>query len=597
MKWLLTFTLVLLTALTNADAAILVFSPTTGQYTTKPDLATANSAADVAGKTVVITSGYTVSVDTTLRVDCVWKIENGGLLTIASGKTLTIAGVVENLATAGAGNLAVNGSLSGVPSLLHTGTTSGLKYADATWFGVLADGTTDTHVQMARALAAVSTYGELHFPAGVYVGYLSVRRNNITISGAGSGVTTIRQPAGTKTNTLELGDTASGNSATAYTNISVQGLTIDGNRSATTIPTDDLTGWGMPCTKISNSRFSDIVAINCWNGGVGVFINSNYNTFDDIYTSNNLGQIAGEPGFDINSSKYNIIHHVSNADKYGLRVLDNCWGNHVTTSIYNPTTVGLVYNNQLVNESHNNIFNVTVEGGVTADAVQIGANCRNSTFNITTANIAGGALQLVKQSSATNNPTGNSITLNSRNSGKYSALVGGDGNTLNVTSTTDGLTGAAGTWYAIDVTGDKNIISALVNDGSSFQIRTANIEINATENIFPVLERNDSFTQVIDSGTRTKFNHIEGYGTDIASNAQLTIPWKGSVFTVTGTNGITSMTTSSKGRVITLIFAGILTVTDGSNLLLNGNLVTAAGTTLTLLHDGTNWIEKSRSVN
>jgi hypothetical protein len=46
-----------------------------------------------------------------------------------------------------------------------------------------------------------------------------------------------------------------------------------------------------------------------------------------------------------------------------------------------------------------------------------------------------------------------------------------------------------------------------------------------------------------------------------------------------------------------LRFAGILTVTDGSNLKLAGNFTTAADSTLELVCDGTNWIELGRSAN
>jgi hypothetical protein len=45
------------------------------------------------------------------------------------------------------------------------------------------------------------------------------------------------------------------------------------------------------------------------------------------------------------------------------------------------------------------------------------------------------------------------------------------------------------------------------------------------------------------------------------------------------------------------VFAGALTVTDGSNLNLAGNFVTTANDTLTLMCDGVNWNEVSRSVN
>ena len=84
----------------------------------------------------------------------------------------------------------------------------------------------------------------------------------------------------------------------------------------------------------------------------------------------------------------------------------------------------------------------------------------------------------------------------------------------------------------------------------------------------------------------------------LASAAALPVP-TGRVFHVTGTTNITSITSTNfqAGVVITMIFDGVLTVTDGSNLKLAGNFVTAADSTLSLVYDGTNWFETSRSTN
>jgi hypothetical protein len=86
----------------------------------------------------------------------------------------------------------------------------------------------------------------------------------------------------------------------------------------------------------------------------------------------------------------------------------------------------------------------------------------------------------------------------------------------------------------------------------------------------------------------------------VASAATITLPNGDRVVKVTGTTNITSITASHVGRVVTLIFAGALTFTNGSNLKLNtaaGNLVTTGDDTITLVCDGTNWFEVSRSVN
>ena len=88
-----------------------------------------------------------------------------------------------------------------------------------------------------------------------------------------------------------------------------------------------------------------------------------------------------------------------------------------------------------------------------------------------------------------------------------------------------------------------------------------------------------------------------------ASAATLTMPPTGDVIAVSGTTGITNISGASwNGRVVTLRFTDAvsgLTVTDGGNLKINGDLVTgtAGNTTLTLFYDGTNYVEKGRSIN
>lgn len=96
----------------------------------------------------------------------------------------------------------------------------------------------------------------------------------------------------------------------------------------------------------------------------------------------------------------------------------------------------------------------------------------------------------------------------------------------------------------------------------------------------------------------TGIRGLQGGGAAIASAAALPVP-TGRVCHVTGTTNITSITATNlqSGVVVTLIFDGVLTVTDGGNLKLAGNFVTAADSTLSLVYDGTNWYETGRSTN
>jgi len=87
----------------------------------------------------------------------------------------------------------------------------------------------------------------------------------------------------------------------------------------------------------------------------------------------------------------------------------------------------------------------------------------------------------------------------------------------------------------------------------------------------------------------------------IASADPLPILSYGDVFDVTGTTNFGGLSAGWAGRQVTLRFAGILTVTNsataGTGMRLSGsvNFTSAAGSTLTLKHNGVQWYEIGRS--
>lgn len=86
----------------------------------------------------------------------------------------------------------------------------------------------------------------------------------------------------------------------------------------------------------------------------------------------------------------------------------------------------------------------------------------------------------------------------------------------------------------------------------------------------------------------------QGYkGTSLASTASVTVG-SGTYFHVTGTTGISSFSSRAAGRSILLYYEGIVTLTNGANLVLQGgvNRTTAAGDIQLLVSDdGTKWLE------
>jgi len=105
----------------------------------------------------------------------------------------------------------------------------------------------------------------------------------------------------------------------------------------------------------------------------------------------------------------------------------------------------------------------------------------------------------------------------------------------------------------------------------------------------------------VSSAERGRFSILGVFNSFKGGNvlSAATIAITGNTFHVTGTTNITSVSGTSveAGTVITIIFDDALTFTDGSNLKLAGNFVTTADDTITLVYDGSNWYEKSRSVN
>lgn len=100
------------------------------------------------------------------------------------------------------------------------------------------------------------------------------------------------------------------------------------------------------------------------------------------------------------------------------------------------------------------------------------------------------------------------------------------------------------------------------------------------------------------TGCVTNVNNGGSSG-DVASAASITLSTAAEVFTISGTTNITSISAASavESRVVTLIFQGVLTFTDGNNLKLAGDFVTTADDTITLACNGTNWYEIARSAN
>jgi len=348
-------------------------------------------------------------------------------------------------------------------------------------FGAKGDGTTNDTAAIAAAIAAAPANATLYFPPGVYRATISIRRNNLTLLMPG---VTVKTPDGVDGITLELGNTAAGNSAPAYSNVNVLGYpTLDGNYTSTPAPSDDLTGHAFSAVNVSHSRF-ELRAQNTHNACALLAINANYNSIEAEVSSGGNAVISGGhyPNFDFNSSKYNIAVIRSSGGHYGVRVLDNCWGNIINATVYSPSLQGCIYSNQLANDSHGNTINVKVEGGCADYGMTIGANCRSSDITVAANSITGVGVRSLAQVSADNNPTGNRIKVMSQGGNLGSCIIEASGNEWDICSTLDGRGGSAGDNFAVDVLGSDNIIRLAVTDSATPHVRGLKFEVGASRN-------------------------------------------------------------------------------------------------------------------
>ena len=485
-------------------------------------------------------------------------------------------------------------------------------------FGAVGDGVADDTVAMATALAAVPTGGSLLFPAGTYRGYLLIWRGDISILGDGSASTKIKLPnscpsitvpwefGGTVTglpNVIELGKCALGNTAPAYSNVNIKGLTLDGNYTNNTAPTGatgDLFGHGLIITATSNYVVDDVVAENCYLTGIDCVINSNYGAVKARVKNCGNALIGGSyyPNFDINSSKYSRFEIISVGGKYGGRMLDNSWCNSIDIQVYNPTLSGFVYSNQAVNQSHTNIIDVTVHTCGDQGLI-IGENCKNSLIRATIFNAAGNGCTI--------NPVagypsfGNTIELATNSGAGVGLYLGAEAtdNIISHVSNLDGRSGAVGTSYAVEVVGQRNKLCLTVLDSTTWQVRGVVMRSAARDNEIIGYTYKNTLDPYNDgaANTRTKFDHGSGRGDDIVAATTITIPLNGTIFYVTGNTNISGMAGQGVNQLFTLVFQGTPTVIRNPILKLNtANLVATVGSTLSGIWDGTTFYETGRSV-
>lgn len=103
---------------------------------------------------------------------------------------------------------------------------------------------------------------------------------------------------------------------------------------------------------------------------------------------------------------------------------------------------------------------------------------------------------------------------------------------------------------------------------------------------------------LLNSGPNSKVaGNTTSQSTTVASASMVVLPPLTETVIITGSTNITAIALSWNGRRVTMGFVNAVTVVNGGNLKLRGNLQATLNDTLTLVCQGGNWYEVSRSAN
>ncbi len=347
---------------------------------------------------------------------------------------------------------------------------------DVREFGAKGDGTTNDTAAVVAARNFVATNTALYylyFPPGKYeISYLPLQVAGFRLRGAGHNLVTLQRLAGSANSVLIDGSScALGNSAPAVNSVSVEGVTLDGNKANITRPADDTTEWGICYTNDSYSAVRDVVAQNFWNGGVGIFINSNYDNAQGWSNNNGQGSVSvgTEPGLDINASKFDIVDWISTGGDYlGGRILNNSWGDHFKLTVYNPVTVGFEDAAFAAGTGINyaNISNVSIVGGASGSALDVTGDVHGDIIHVTAQGTTGQCV-ISDNGASGDNATGNAITAVTYGNAGEVLCNTASGETYNISSRGDGTSASyTNNLWLLDITGSNNTIAANLQGNS-----------------------------------------------------------------------------------------------------------------------------------
>lgn len=370
---------------------------------------------------------------------------------------------------------------------------------------------------------AADTGRRVWLPPGTYLGWIYVRANGVSLAGAGASLTRIRLPDGAWHRSvrenhpgmregtpcvIEAGEIGRGNFAAPYSGFRLEGVTLDGNRLRTAAPKspeEDIFGWGLAFTNMSQARYRDVEAVDCHAGGVGTFINANGH--QGACKVERCGFALGHPGFDVNSSQ-NGLWSVSSRDcSYGVRLLDNVWKSDLVATVQNAANTGFLYDNQPANASYANTIRVLVEGGCRDAGALIGANCSDSSLELAIKGVDGFGIHGLPSPMSAPRHAPNRYVVHTARGGASSCLIEGDGDEWAIRSRLDGRGGTSGGSFAVDVRGSRNRLTLDIADRPPSRIRGLAFRAGASHNSVVRYRHSGLIQDLMDLGEN---NHLVG---------------------------------------------------------------------------------------
>lgn len=374
--------------------------------------------------------------------------------------------------------------------------------------------------------------GEVYMGPGTITGVTNLTMYaNTTLRGAGMNATLLKRAASATGITIREKTSGEGNGSSGATGIWIRDFKIDANGSA---------GDGVD---LGNQ------------GGAQLNINAG---IDSVFVAG----FGSGTGFNINANATYGRHIWSNSNNYGITFSgggSNKW--------YGLWAEGNASCNLTVSDADNSFFGVHIEETVVGDPSNpsINLNSGNNTFYGVTISVQQPRTHLISLASGMARNTFYQIRVG----------ISGLGSFTNVFYSVALATG----------TGNSNTVIPFIIDGGP--------------HTFPGYffnSSNNEWLQISGAGGV----QLQAKGSSVASAGTITLPvglTGGNFFDITGTTNITTINTTARqgGRMVTLRFTDAAPgdIIHGSNIQLAGgvNFSPAQNDAITLVSDGTNWVE------